>query len=42
MSDAESFAVNLAWWDGVVETHVNSSDYLTAGLSRGRRHPAPD
>ncbi len=35
MSDAESFAVNLAWWDGVVETHVNSSDYLTKAFRAG-------
>jgi 2-polyprenyl-3-methyl-5-hydroxy-6-metoxy-1,4-benzoquinol methylase len=35
MSNAESFAINLAWWDGVVETHVNSSDYLTQAFRNG-------
>jgi SAM-dependent methyltransferase len=35
MSDAESFAVNRAWWDGVVETHVHSSDYLTQAFREG-------
>jgi SAM-dependent methyltransferase len=35
MSNAESFAVNLAWWNGVVETHVNSSDYLTQAFRDG-------
>jgi len=35
MSDTESFAVNLAWWNGVVETHVNSSDYLTQAFRAG-------
>ena len=32
---AESFAVNLAWWNGVVDTHVNSSDYLTQAFRAG-------
>ena len=32
---AESFAINLAWWNGVVETHVNSSDYLTQVFREG-------
>jgi len=35
MSNAESFAVNRAWWDGVVETHVNSSAYLTQAFRDG-------
>lgn len=35
MSNAESFAINRAWWDGVVETHVNSSDYLTQAFRQG-------
>jgi len=32
---AESFAINLAWWNGVVETHVHSSDYLTQAFRAG-------
>src|SRR3569623_1303975 len=35
MSEAQSFAVYRAWWDGVVETHVNSSDYLTQAFRAG-------
>lgn len=35
MSDAESFAVNRAWWDGVVETHVTSQTYLTQAFREG-------
>jgi len=35
MSDADSFAINRAWWDGVVETHVNSSTYLTQAFRDG-------
>jgi SAM-dependent methyltransferase len=35
MSDAESFAINRAWWDGVVETHVNSESYLTKAFREG-------
>lgn len=35
MSDAESFALNRAWWDGVVETHVNSESYLTGAFRAG-------
>ena len=35
MTDADSFAVNRAWWDGVVETHVNASDYLTKAFREG-------
>jgi SAM-dependent methyltransferase len=33
--DADSFAINRAWWDGVVETHVNSSAYLTQAFRDG-------
>src|SRR3569623_1308817 len=35
MSEAQSFAVYRAWWDGVVETHVHSSDYLTEAFRAG-------
>ncbi len=35
MSNAESFAINRAWWDGVVETHVNSESYLTKAFLEG-------
>jgi len=35
MSDTESFAINRAWWDGVVETHVHSSLYLTQAFREG-------
>jgi SAM-dependent methyltransferase len=35
MSEAESFAINRAWWDGVVETHVNSESYLTKAFRAG-------
>src|SRR4051794_957742 len=35
MSEEESFALNRAWWDGVVETHVNSESYLTKAFREG-------
>ncbi|HVO01391.1 MAG TPA: methyltransferase domain-containing protein [Candidatus Cybelea sp.] len=35
MSHTESFSINRAWWDGVVETHVNASDYLTQAFRQG-------
>jgi SAM-dependent methyltransferase len=35
MSDAESFALNRAWWDGVVETHAKSTMYQTQAFRAG-------
>jgi SAM-dependent methyltransferase len=35
MSNAESFAANRAWWNGVVESHVKSPSYLTAAFRDG-------
>ena len=35
MSNAESFATNHAWWNGVVETHVKSPSYLTRAFRDG-------
>jgi SAM-dependent methyltransferase len=35
MSNADSFAANRAWWDGVVEAHVNSPMYLTQAFRAG-------
>jgi len=35
MSNAESFAANRAWWDGVVEAHVKSPSYLTQAFRDG-------
>jgi SAM-dependent methyltransferase len=35
MNETDSFAVNKAWWDGVVETHVKSESYLTEAFRQG-------
>jgi len=35
MSNTDSFAVNHAWWNGVVETHVKSPMYLTQVFREG-------
>ena len=35
MSNTDSFALNHAWWNGVVETHVNSPSYLTKAFREG-------
>jgi SAM-dependent methyltransferase len=35
ITDVESFAVNRAWWDGVVQTHVASRFYRVAEFLRG-------
>jgi len=35
MSNTDSFAINHAWWDGVVETHVKSPMYLTKAFREG-------
>src|SRR3954471_6341272 len=35
MSNTDSFAINHTWWNGVVETHVNSPSYLTKAFREG-------
>jgi 2-polyprenyl-3-methyl-5-hydroxy-6-metoxy-1,4-benzoquinol methylase len=35
MSHDETFAINLAWWDGVVDTHVGSRFYRVAEFLAG-------
>ena len=35
MSNADSFALNHAWWNGVVETHMKSPSYLTQAFREG-------
>ncbi|HVM84211.1 MAG TPA: methyltransferase domain-containing protein, partial [Candidatus Binatia bacterium] len=34
-TETESFSVNRAWWNGVVETHVNSRMYQTEAFRNG-------